>query len=259
MFRDRTRTLVALHGLVALHFATTTGLSAQGTQWTLGERMDDFTNRVDHHFIRTTSNRGGWLELRCNPTAQIFHTTLVVRFGTESIVPYRELEYAFFRYKIDGQVAMDYGRPDNLLLQEIGDRVYAHRTWDEDLSLVDREELEFEVNYPATLTETFRVAGYQQSLNLLRTKCRAELGAAAAELADSQARSDSVIAVDARRAEVEDSIRALGLRTYRVRAGDSLWGIARAYGVTMNRLRSFNNLRSSRLNSGQVLKIPPKG
>ena len=256
MSRNRTHPLVVLHALVGLHLVTTSGLSAQGGRWTIGERMDDFTNLVDHHFIRTTSDRSGWLELRCDPTAQVFNTTLVVSFGTESVVPYRDLEYAFFRYKIDGQVVMEYGRPDNLLLREIGERVYASSTWDEDLSLVDRKELEFEVNYPATLTETFHVAGYQQSLNLLRTKCRTGLEA---DVTDSHARRDSASAEEVRGAEEEDSIRALGLRTYRVRAGDSLWGIARAHGVTANRLRSFNNLRSSRLHSGQVLKIPPKG
>lgn len=259
MSRNRTHPLFALHALVALHLATTSGLSAQGGRWTIGERMDDFTNLVDYHFIRTTSNRGGWLELRCDPTAEVFNTILVVRFGTENIVPFNELDYAFFRYKIDGQVIMEYGRPDNLLLREIGERVYASRTWAADLSLVDRKELEFEVNYPATLTETFHVAGYQQSLNLLRTDCRTGSSRRSADVADGQPEEDSVSAEEARKAEEQDSIRTLGWRTHRVRAGDSLWGIARAYGVKVDRLKSFNNLRSSRLYSGQVLRIPRKG
>ena len=250
---------IALATLVALHLVTTTGLSGQGGRWTIGERMDDFTNRVDYHFIRTTSNRGGWLELRCDPTAQIFNTTLVVRFGTESIVPYNELDYAFFRYKIDGQVVMEYGRPANLLLREIAEGVYASRTFDDEVSLVDRKELEFEVNYQATLTETFHVAGYRQSLNLLRTNCRTGPGRRTADGADGQAREGSVGAEEAQRAQEEDSIRALGLRTYQVRAGDSLWEIARAHGVTADRLRSFNKLRGSRIYSGQTLRIPPKG
>lgn len=75
----------------------------------------------------------------------------------------------------------------------------------------------------------------------------------------AQARADSVSAEEAQRAQEEDSIRALGLRTYTVRSGDSLWEIARAHGVTADRLRSFNNLSSSRLYAGQVLRIPPKG
>jgi len=45
--------------------------------------------------------------------------------------------------------------------------------------------------------------------------------------AAAQARADSVSAEEAQRTpQEEDSIRALGLRTYRVRSGDSLWSIA---------------------------------
>jgi len=187
---------ISLAALVALHLVATTGLSGQGGRWTIGEQKDDFTNLVDYHFIRTTSNRGGWLELRCDPTAQIFNTTLVVGFGTESIVPYNELEYAFFRYKIDGQVAMEYGRPANLLLREIAEGVYASTTFDDEVSLVDRNELEFEVNYRATLTETFQVAGYERSLNLLRTNCGIGPGGGK----------------EARRTQEEDSGEVAGLR-----------------------------------------------
>ena len=68
----------------------------------------------------------------------------------------------------------------------------------------------------------------------------------------AQALEDSIRAV-------EDSLRALGFRTHRVRPGDSLYGIARAYGVTVERLKSLNSLGSSRLYSGQVLRLPPKG
>lgn len=254
MFRNRIRALIALF---ALHLVATTGLRAQGTQWTLEERVDGFTNLIDYHFIRTTSDRGGWLELRCDPTAEVFNTTLVVRFGTETIVPYQQLEYAFFRYKIDRQVVMKYGRPANLLLREIGG-VYASPTWDGELSLVDRKELEFEVNYQATLTETFDVAGYQPSLDLLRTKCRTGQGMRGTSVSDGLPRPDSMSAEEARRAEEEDSVRAMGMRTYHVRSGDSLLSIARAHGVTVDRLRSFNNLRGSRIYAGQVLRIPPK-
>ena len=162
----------ALGLLIGLHLVTTPDLSAQGGQWTIGKRMDDFTNEVDHHFLRTTSNRGGWLEVRCDPTAQVFNTTLWVRFGTESIVPYGEQElYTLFRLKLDGQVVRKYGRPASLPLREIGEKTYASRIWDSYVSLVDRKELELEANYEATLTETFHVAGYQQSLSILRTNC----------------------------------------------------------------------------------------
>ena len=43
---------------------------------------------------------------------------------------------------------------------------------------------------------------------------------------------------------------------YQVRSGDSLWGIARAYGVTVAQLKSANNLTSSRIYAGQRLEVP---
>ena len=43
---------------------------------------------------------------------------------------------------------------------------------------------------------------------------------------------------------------------YRVRSGDSLWGIARAYGTTVDELKSANNLRSNRIYAGQMLQLP---
>lgn len=43
---------------------------------------------------------------------------------------------------------------------------------------------------------------------------------------------------------------------YRVRRGDSLWTIARAHGVTVDRIRSENELRNSRIYAGQLLTLP---
>jgi hypothetical protein len=43
---------------------------------------------------------------------------------------------------------------------------------------------------------------------------------------------------------------------YQVRRGDSLWTIAREHGTTVDRLRSENRLRSSRILVGQTLKVP---
>ena len=42
---------------------------------------------------------------------------------------------------------------------------------------------------------------------------------------------------------------------YRVRSGDSLWEIARTYGTTVDRLKSVNNLRGSRIYAGQLLQV----
>lgn len=44
--------------------------------------------------------------------------------------------------------------------------------------------------------------------------------------------------------------------TYIVQKGDSLWSIAKKYNITVEELKSFNNLTSNLLNVGQVLKIP---
>ncbi len=43
---------------------------------------------------------------------------------------------------------------------------------------------------------------------------------------------------------------------YIVKAGDSLYSIARAYNTTVNELRSLNNLTSDILSIGQLLKVP---
>ena len=44
--------------------------------------------------------------------------------------------------------------------------------------------------------------------------------------------------------------------SYRVRSGDSLWSISRAYGITVARLKAANNLTSSRIYAGQRLQVP---
>lgn len=44
--------------------------------------------------------------------------------------------------------------------------------------------------------------------------------------------------------------------TYVVKSGDSLWNIAKRYGISVDELKSYNNLTSNLLNIGQVLKIP---
>lgn len=46
------------------------------------------------------------------------------------------------------------------------------------------------------------------------------------------------------------------LIAYQVRRGDSLWTIARAHGVTVDELRTRNELRGSRIYAGQVLSVP---
>ncbi len=47
-------------------------------------------------------------------------------------------------------------------------------------------------------------------------------------------------------------------RTYTVKAGDTLTGIARRNGVSVRAIRNANNLRTDRINVGQKLKIPAR-
>lgn len=51
-------------------------------------------------------------------------------------------------------------------------------------------------------------------------------------------------------------IRSGEATTHTVRRGESLWIIARRYGTTVNTIQSANNLTSTTLSVGQVLKIP---
>lgn len=45
---------------------------------------------------------------------------------------------------------------------------------------------------------------------------------------------------------------------YEVKAGDSLYTIAQKYGITVEELMNFNNLKNTILSVGQILKIPKK-
>jgi hypothetical protein len=55
------------------------------------------------------------------------------------------------------------------------------------------------------------------------------------------------------------STAAAALRRHRVRAGDTLWHLARRYDTTVKRLRAVNKLSGSRLRPGQQLLIPGGG
>lgn len=55
------------------------------------------------------------------------------------------------------------------------------------------------------------------------------------------------------------SVRTASTMRYRVRAGDTLSHLARRYGTTVKKLRSMNNLSSSRIRSGQTLVVPVAG
>ena len=68
-------------------------------------------------------------------------------------------------------------------------------------------------------------------------------------------------ASETRVAETESGAGATlsGGGRYRVRPGDALWDIARAYRTTIAAIQHSNNLRGSRIYPGQVLTIPSSG
>lgn len=45
-------------------------------------------------------------------------------------------------------------------------------------------------------------------------------------------------------------------QNYTVKSGDTLYKIANSYGISVNEIKSFNNLTSNNLSIGQILKIP---
>ncbi len=57
----------------------------------------------------------------------------------------------------------------------------------------------------------------------------------------------------------EDAPARSNARYHRVRAGESIWLIARRYGVSQNQLRSWNGLTSDTIRVGQRLRVAPPG
>ncbi|MDT7871941.1 MAG: LysM peptidoglycan-binding domain-containing protein, partial [Thermocrinis sp.] len=55
------------------------------------------------------------------------------------------------------------------------------------------------------------------------------------------------------------SAKAQDYAIYKVKKGDTLQSIAEKFGVDVQELKSFNNLKSEKVKEGQELKIPAKG
>ena len=53
--------------------------------------------------------------------------------------------------------------------------------------------------------------------------------------------------------------KTYAVQEYRIRRGDSLLGIARRHGVTVDAIREENSLRGSRIIAGKTLRIPSRG
>jgi membrane-bound lytic murein transglycosylase D len=59
-------------------------------------------------------------------------------------------------------------------------------------------------------------------------------------------------------APVKTSSAGIFSPTHKVKKGESLYTIAKLYGVDTQKFKKYNNLRSNKIIVGQVLKIPPK-
>lgn len=82
------------------------------------------------------------------------------------------------------------------------------------------------------------------------------LASAAATTAETDA--DVVANVDADaapRKAIRNRAPAAKSRTHRVKAGETLWQLARSYAVSVHDLRRWNHLQTAQLKAGQVLKI----
>jgi hypothetical protein len=62
--------------------------------------------------------------------------------------------------------------------------------------------------------------------------------------------------VTQREVDLPTRVAELRITEYEVRPGDSLWTIARRHGTTVDRLKSENDLRTSRIYAGQILQVP---
>ncbi len=58
------------------------------------------------------------------------------------------------------------------------------------------------------------------------------------------------------RAARTSNTKVSAAETHKVARGDNLWNIAKRYGTTTNKIQEINNLRSTKLYTGQVLKLP---
>jgi len=87
-------------------------------------------------------------------------------------------------------------------------------------------------------------------------------GAGNVQLASLQSPAQALEAVKPERARAvvavpaKGATRATNVRAHKVRQGDTLFGIARQYGTTIEALKALNNMKNSSLKVGSSLRIP---
>jgi peptidoglycan DL-endopeptidase LytF len=107
---------------------------------------------------------------------------------------------------------------------------------------------------PAAGTRTHRVEWGETWFGIARLY---SIPSAALAAANPQADPERIRTGQVLRIPGADPARRPGQRSHVVRSGDSLWGIARQYGVTMEQVRRANRLPDDQVRLGQTLIIPP--
>jgi membrane-bound lytic murein transglycosylase D len=112
---------------------------------------------------------------------------------------------------------------------------------------------------PASWSDTYTVrrgdtlSGIAQRFGVTVTELRRANG-----LTSSRIYPGNALSVPSLSPTAPDRATVRGATTYRVRKGDTLYDIARQFGVSVNELRRLNGLASSRIYPGDVLRIPKK-
>lgn len=89
------------------------------------------------------------------------------------------------------------------------------------------------------------------------TSCYDEsMNAVVVDLAYNNTGSDTVLSDDAGLKMLTQKTSTPGSKKYKVKSGDTLSGLAQRYRTTVTAIKRLNNLRSDRINIGQILKIP---
>ena len=70
----------------------------------------------------------------------------------------------------------------------------------------------------------------------------------------------SAVASKSRKRKIKKTTaKLLSGKSYRVRSGDNLWTISKKFGVSVRNMKKWNNLYSSKIKIGQVLKVNKEG
>ncbi len=77
-------------------------------------------------------------------------------------------------------------------------------------------------------------------------------------LKTSRIKPGDILKIPKRSGTTEKSRFAHGFRYHKVKKGETLWSIARKYGVSVNTIKKLNHLRTSRIKNGELLRLPLK-